>query len=214
VIAFELGRSDIGFGRLIVDDGGITRARLFRTRRIAWADVRSYRLGAAPANATGDLGRAFGGWYAAAVDFMAAARGDARRMRYSFELIGERSRLLVNWRFEYVELAIEEALRRIGPRLLADARRELETTRVARFGPLAINADGVAWKSKPPLARAAVEAIEIAERLPLRFRVVQRDRALAYASAKLPDVPSVLHALELAEQLGYRVRGRELLGLF
>jgi hypothetical protein len=205
-VRFELFRSDIGFGKLIVDDTGITRERLFRTRRIEWAEVREYRLAATPQSRS-DFSRLFG-LYEVGADFVAALRGDRRPMRYDFELIGEQRRLVVNWRFDHVELAIEEALRHIGPRLLDEARRS------PRFGPLAIHADAVAWKTKPPLARSAVEAFEVSDTAPRRLRVLQHGRTFAYASATLSAIPNVLHALELADELGYRVRGRELLQLF
>lgn len=204
---FELLRSDIGFGKLIVDDTGITREKLFRTRRIEWAEVREYRLGLTPHSRT-EFNRVFGGLYGLGEDFVAGLRGDRRSMRYDFELIGDVRRLLVNWRFDHVELAIEEALRRIGPRLLDEARRS------PRFGPLAIHAHAIAWKTKPPLAHAAVEALEISDTAPRRLRVLQRGRTFAYASANLSAIPNVLHALELAEELAYRVRGREVLQLF
>jgi hypothetical protein len=207
----ELLRSDIGFGRLIVDDTGVTRERMIRTQRIAWADVRGYRLRVAPTNATGELGRVFGGGIAVVVDFVSALRGRSNKRRYSLELVGVRTSLLLNWRFEDVELAIAEALRRIGPPLLADARRVLAERSFVAFGDLAMRAEALQWKSHDPLARAAVEALEIVDTSPFTVAIQRRGRALPYARARLEAIPNVLAALELAEELGYRVRGRELL---
>src|ERR1700733_15509683 len=95
----ELGRSDIGFGTLIVDELGVTRRRLIRTQRIAWDDIREYRLGAKVQNATGELGRMFGGDIAMAIDFAQAVRGKRTPIRLSCELIGTEQRVMVNWRF-------------------------------------------------------------------------------------------------------------------
>jgi hypothetical protein len=211
---FELTRSDVGFGRLIVDDTGITRRRLIRTQRIEWDEVHSYRLGIMPTNSTGEAGRAFGGVIAAAIDFAAAVRGDRRPVRMSLELIGERRRLLVNWRFDNVVLAVEEALRRIGPRLRDEARRRFAADGVVRFGRLGVRAEAIGWKAKAPVAREAVEAIEISDGLPRRLRVLREGRALAHISVRLDQIPNVVTAIDLAEELGYRVRGRELLEAF
>jgi hypothetical protein len=212
-VTLELGRSDIGFGRLIVDDDGITRKRLIRRQRIEWADVRGYRLGVQPMNATGELGRGFGGDFAAVIDLVSAARGKAKRRRYTLELLGVHGRFVVNWRFTYVEAAIEEALRRIGPPLLADARRVLAEQNVVAFGGLAMRAEALQWKSSEPLARAAVESLAIIDTSPFTLAIQRRGRAWPYARIKLDAIPNVLVALAVAEELGYRVQGRELLEL-
>jgi hypothetical protein len=212
-VTFELGRSDIGFGRLIVDDDGITRKRLIRRQRIAWADVLGYRLGVRPMNATGELGLVFGREVASAIDLVSAARGKSTRRRHTLELVGSHARLVVNWRFTYVEAAIEEALRRIGPPLLADARRVLAEQSVVAFGDLAMRAEALQWKSKPPLARAAVESLAIIDTSPFTLAIQRRGRAWPYARIKLDGIPNVLVALAVAEELGYRVQGRELLEL-
>ena len=39
-VTFELGRSDVGFGKLIVDDAGVTRNGSIRTQRIEFDEIR------------------------------------------------------------------------------------------------------------------------------------------------------------------------------
>lgn len=209
--SFELGRSDIGFGKLVVDDAGITRHRMIRTQRIAWDDIIGYRLGVVFENATGAWGRSFGWDLAVIEDFIAALKGKRTAKRLSCELIAAQTRLMVNWRFSYVESAIDEIMRRVGPRLLASSERELEQTRVARFGDLVLSERGVQWRKRDPLAFEAVEDLAIIDSTPVQLAVHRRGRAFAYARFDLDDIPNVLVALEIAHQLGYRVRGRELL---
>jgi Bacterial PH domain len=204
----ELGRSDIGFGRLIVDEAGVTRKRMFRTQRIAWDDILGYRLGAKLMNATGEAGLVFGGDIAHFIDFWHALRGRRTPIRFSCELIGAQQRVMVNWRFANVELAIEEIMKRVGPRLLASSRAELARDNIAHFGALTIAKHGVQWKSREPLAFAAVEKLEIVNRSPVEIYVRQRDRAWPYAHFAMDDIPNALAMLELADELGYRVGGK------
>jgi len=44
VVPLELRRSDIGFGRVTVDDTGVTRQRALSVESIAWDQIRDYRL--------------------------------------------------------------------------------------------------------------------------------------------------------------------------
>jgi hypothetical protein len=143
------------------------------------------------------------------------ARGSRRRpvepvTRWRLELRGDAERVVVDWRSPEVSLAISETLRRVGPRLLAGLRDQLATRCCAQLGPLGLRAEAVAWKAKEPLPREAVEAIEIADWIPLRLRILRSGRALPYASTPLDRVPNVMAALDLAAELGFPVRGREL----
>ena len=44
MVALELRRSDIGFGRVVIDDVGVTRHYALRSTSIAWDEIRDYRL--------------------------------------------------------------------------------------------------------------------------------------------------------------------------
>ena len=44
MVELELRRSDIGFGRLVVDDTGVTRRFALSATSIALDEVRDYRL--------------------------------------------------------------------------------------------------------------------------------------------------------------------------
>ena len=82
---------------------------------------------------------------------------------------------------------------------------------IAQFGPLTIGEHAIRWGDKPALARAAVESVELFNSSPVRLRVMARRKVWPYGQAELADIPNLAAALELAEQQGYPVRGRELL---
>jgi hypothetical protein len=208
-VTFGLPRDGFGFGKLIIDETGIARKRMFGTQRIEWSDVREYWLRIEPANS-------ISGWGVLERILDALDRWTPygpTPPRHRLELVGEFEKLVIDSSFANVELAIDEAMRRIGPRLLADARRELDRTRVVTFGDFGVRAEALQWQGREPIARDAVEALEIIDNTPLQVFVQQRGKARAYAHIPLQRIPNVLVALELAEQLGYRVRGRERLQL-
>jgi hypothetical protein len=176
-------------------------------QRIAWDDIRSYRLSARLLPATHGLD---GGIIdvSSIIDFWHALRGDRSEIRLSCELIGEQQRVTLDERF-----AIDETLQRIGPRLLASARDELARDRVATFGRLALARHGVQWQTRDPIAFEAVDQLALVDTTPVQLFVHAKQRAWPYAKLALDDVPNVLAMLALAGELGYRVRGRELLQL-
>lgn len=61
-----------------------------------------------------------------------------------------------------------------------------------------------------PLPHDAVECVELFNSSPVRLRVMARGKVWPYGQANTADLPNLVAALELAEALGYRVRGREL----
>jgi hypothetical protein len=210
----ELRRADVGFGRVIVDDRGVTRRGLFRTRSLAWDDIRDYRLtiqlrGLAPdALYVLDSGLADVLWL---TDAIRAAQGQSR-VAFGIELHGDGGRRLeFNWRrFRGTTLAIAAILARIAERLAAPARAELAAHGTVRFGPLQLARHGVQWGDDPPLAREAIESIELFDTSPVRLRVMARGKVWPYGQAPTRRIPNLTAALELAESLAYRVRGREL----
>lgn len=207
-----LRRSDIGFGRVIVDDRGITRDRLIRTSFLAWEDIRDYRM-------TVEIrgGKLEVLYLLDWVNLLLIARDVARglrgdhRFRLGLELIGDRDRVFFNWRFRGVAMAIDRVLGRIAPPFAATARATLAREGLVRFGPLTLAADGVQWNELPPLPRERVETIELFNSSPVRLRVMARDKPWPYGQANTADIPNLAAVLQIAEQLGYRVRGRELL---
>lgn len=167
--------------------------------RIAWSDIRSYRLGARPISATHGINGGFVD-ISAIIDFWHALRGDRTETQLRCELIGDTQRLLID-----DTAAIDEIMRHIGPRLLARARDELARERVARFGGFTISARGVQWKTRDPIAIDAIEKLAVVDTTPVQLFVHVKHRAWPYAKLALDDVPNVLAMLELAGELGYRV---------
>lgn len=208
----ELRRSDIGFGRVVLDDHGITRTSLFSTQALPWGEIDDYRLTFEMTGGFPEL-LYFVDWIETALfvlDVVNAARGKSN-VRLGIELRGAARSLRFNWRFRDVTRAIAHVLDRIGPRVATNARARLATDRCVGFGDLVISEREVRWGNKPPLLREDVESIELFDSSPVRLRVMQRGAVLPYGQSPTAVVPNVHAALEIASSLGYRVRGGELL---
>ena len=208
----ELRRADFGFGRVILDDAGVTRRGLFRTRSLAWDAIRDYRLCVVlrGEEALASYGLALPKHDGS--DFVRAMHGESRR-ELAIELRGDGGRhLAISWqRFRNTDAAIAEILRRLRARLTERARTQLKIRGMASFGPLELAPHAVQWASRPPLAHDAVEAIELFDASPAQLRVMARGKVWPYGHAPTGHVPNVVTALELAEELGYRVRGTQLI---
>jgi hypothetical protein len=212
VVALELRRSDIGFGRVVVDDTGVTRHFALSAASIAWDEIRDYRLKIEIRGARLEV-LYLVRWIdmlLLANDVRKGYRGD-HRLRCGIVLLGDRTRVAFNWRFRGVEIAIAQILRRIHTRLAIPVRAGFARHGIAQFGPLTIGQHAIRWGDKPALPRAAVEGVELFNSSPIRLRVMARRKALPYGQAELADIPNLAAALELAEQQGYPVHGRELL---
>lgn len=212
MVALELRRSDIGFGRVIVDDTGVTREFAWSRKSIGWDEIRDYRLKIEIRGARLEVLYLIK-WIDLALlaaDIRNGYRGD-HRFRFGIELRGDHKRLAFNWRFLGVEIAIAQILRRIHPRLAAPVQAGFASHGIAQFGPFTIGEHALRWGEKPILARAAVERIELFNSSPLRLRVMARRKIWPYGQAALAGIPNLAAALELAEQQGYPVHGRELL---
>jgi Bacterial PH domain len=210
-VNLELRRSDIGFGRVLVDDTGVTRRRLLSAQSIAWDAIRDYRLKIEIRGARLEVLYLVDGLdlLLMASDVRNGYRGD-HRFRFGIELLGDAHRVAFNWRFRGVEIAIAQILRRIHPRLVQPVLAGFARHGIAQFGALTIGAHAIRWADKAALPRAAVESVELFNSSPLRLRVMARGKVWPYGQAELAEIPNVAAALELAEQQGYPVRGREL----
>lgn len=194
-----LHRSDFGVSRLIVDDEGVTFAGLVRQRRITFADVRGYRLTqTSKSNAVHTL-----------------VQGNQLVPKSyttcSIELLGQNGKLDTGLRFNHLERAIGRILARVHERLTTAARDELAKAGVARFGQLALARTGILWRDGVTIGPDAVEAVEVFDAWTTQFRVMKSGQAYPYVSASLDKIPNLLSALVIARELGYRVRGLELL---
>jgi hypothetical protein len=206
----ELHRSDIGFGRVVVDDSGVTRKGLFRSKHLRFSEIESYRLSLTLRGITGDTGYLVAGPLAWIADYGAAREG-RHRLRFGIELVGADTTLDFNWRFRAVHTAIAAVLGRMHERITARARQQLEETSVARFGGLALAEHGIQWKRHDPIPREAIECVQIFDSTDVTLRIMQKDRTLPYCSPELDDVPDLMSALAIAGELGYRIEGRHLL---
>jgi len=212
VVPLELRRSDIGFGRVTVDDTGVTRQRALSVESIAWDQIRDYRLTVEIRGARLEV-LYLVHWIDVllmANDVHNGYRGQ-HRMRFGIELRGETQRVAFNWRFKGVELAIAQILQRVHPSLAAPVHALFARTGIAKFGDLTIGEHAIRWADKPALLRGAVESVELFNSSPLRLRVMAKRKVWPYGQAALADIPNIVTALELADQQGYPVRGRELL---
>jgi len=212
VLELELRRSDIGFGRLVIDDTGVTRRFALSAASIAWDEIRDYRLKIEIRGARLEV-LYLVRWIdllLMANDVRRGYRGD-HRLRFGMVLLGEHKRVAFNWRFRGVEVAIAQILKRVHPQLMVPVQTGFARHGIAQFGPLTIGEHAIRWDARPALARAAVESVELFNSSPVRLRIMARRKVWPYGQAELADIPNVAAALELAEQQGYPVRGRELL---
>jgi hypothetical protein len=212
VVAFELHRSDIGFGSVVFDDTGVTRRFALSTASIAWDEIRDYRLKIEIRGARFEVL-----YLVRWIDMLLMAndvrngyRGD-HRFRFGIVLLGEHKRVAFNWRFRGVEVAIAEVLKRIHPRLALPVQLGFAHHGIAQFGPLTVGEHAIRWGDKPALPRAAVESVELFNSSPVRLRVMAKHKVWPYGQGELADIPNVAAALELVAQQRYPVRGRELL---
>lgn len=212
MVPLELQRADIGFGRVVVDDTGVTRERLWSRDAIAWDQIRDYRLtveirGAKIESAYLSV------WLQAVLTVLDARngyRGD-HHFRFGIVLLGDDHEVRFNWRFRGAGMAIAVILERIRGRLAAPVRATFAKTGIAKLGPLTIGEHAIRWGDKPVLPRTSVESIELFNSYPLKLRVMARGKVWPYGQAELDQIPNLLAALELAEDQGYRVLGRELI---
>lgn len=212
VVDLELRRSDIGFGRVVVDDAGVTRRFALSAASIAWHEIRDYRLTVEIRGSRLEVLYLLR-WIDVALmanDVRNGYRGQ-HRFRFGIVLLGDGRKVAFNWRFRGAELAIARILRRVHPALAGPVHADFARHRIARVGPLTIGEHAIRWGDRPALPRARVESIEVFNSSPLRLRVMARGKIWPYGQAELADIPNVLAVLELAEQQGYPVRGRELL---
>ena len=194
-----LHRSDFGVSRLIVDDEGVTFAGMVRKRRIAFADVHLYRLTqTSKSNAAHTL-----------------VQGNMLVPRSftvcSIEVAGPTGDLDIGLRFNHTEKAVARILARVHERLTAAARAELAKTGVARFGKLALARTGILWRDGLTIGPDAVEAIEVFDAWTTQFRVMKSGQTYPHMSTSLDKIPNLLSALVIARDLGYHVRGLDLL---
>ena len=214
MVPLELRRADIGFGRVVVDDTGVTRYGALSAASIAWDEIRDYRLTIEIRGSRLEVLYLFR-WIDMALmanDVRNGYRGD-HRFRFGIVLLGDDKRVAFNWRFRGAEMAIAQILRRIHARLALPVHAGFARHGIAQFGPLTVGEHAIRWANRPPLPRARVESVELFNSSPIRLRVMARGKSLPYGHAELADIPNVATALELVEQQGYPVRGRELLGV-
>jgi len=204
---FELGRSDIGFGKLIVDERGITRKKLFGRETILWDDVRDYRVKVE--FRARDPNMLWNNPITDVKNAVEAFRGNSRR-RYGMTLFGETSRVAFNWRFRDVGLAITFAIEQIDTRITNASRALLEQFGELRFGKLRLAAGGILVGSAF-LEAAEVEAIELFDANTLELRVMRKGKIWPLAKMQFHTVPNPYTLLAIAEELGYAIKGRELL---
>jgi hypothetical protein len=128
-------------------------------------------------------------------------------------LFGESTRVAFNWRFRDVGLAIAFAIEQIDPRLTKASRAVLAQGGELRFGKLRLASAGLLLGGEY-LAVSQVEAIELFDASTLELRVMRKGKVWPLAKLKFHTVPNPYSALAIAEELGYVVKGRELLPRF
>jgi hypothetical protein len=204
----ELKRSDLRLGRVIIDDLGVTRRGLFGTTRLAWGEVRDYRL-TIELKPLSNLLTSQIGLLGDLMVLMDLGRGNPA-FKLGIDLHGEGKHVAFNWRFKGVELGIAHVLQRIGEPLIEQARAQLTATGSATFGPIQLSRDHVRWGDRV-VERDAVESIEIFDNSPLEIRVMAHGKAWPVGHAPTSKIPNLVGLMRLAHELGYAVKGSGIL---
>ncbi len=169
---------------LVVDERGIVSRSWFRTRHLAWESIDDYRL---------------------------RVRPGANRLPGSISQLQGAGVSVTQggWLGDLVP-TIRVVLARLHPVLLDRARSSLARDGVARFGPLSLAAHGIQLREQPPVTREAIECVDVFGSYPVSLRVMLRGKVFPHCTVATKEIPNIVAALEIATQLGYSVRGRQL----
>ena len=208
----ELKRSDIGFGRIVIDDSGVTRHGVFSTTFVGYDEIEDYRLTIGLTGHAPELLYLIEGVNLLPIlnDVRRGMKGE-HRFRFGIELVGRTRSVSFNWRFRDAGLGIAAILKRITPRLSELIRAEVANTGAARFGTLHLSSQTVQIGTRDPLRQGDVESIELFDSSPIKVRVMKRGKVLPYGTLRMKDVPRIHALFETAEAFGYPVKGRNLL---
>ncbi len=205
----ELRRSGFGRGRVRIDDEGVARGRT----AIRWQEIDDYRIEIRHVQSSPSA------FYLVEMVGALLMWRDARdamdgvhRLHFALELSARSGkRVAFDCRFRGATAAMRAVLDRVAGRLEHTARADLDVRGRVQLGPLELAPQALAWDGREPLAREAVEAIELFDTTPAVLRVMKRGKVLPYAQAPTRAIPNLCAALDLAASLGYPVRGRELI---
>lgn len=197
----------LGSGRVSIDDHGITRERLLRgTRTLAWDQIEAYHL-TIEAGVESDLLSNLN-----PMNFLLGGSYGGRAIwQYGIVLVGGETHIEFDWSFEAATRVIAHVLRTIHDRMMSITRARLRDTGLLSAGDLRIAATEVQWRSDAPLRLEDVESIEFFNSSPVRMRVMKYEKVLPYAHCEMSDVANIIEVLEVAREIGYPVRGIELL---
>jgi hypothetical protein len=218
----ELKRADIGLGRVVFDDEGVSHHHaIAHTESIRWDEIEDYRLAIELTYESNLLTMNVPvlGALLFASDAVNAYKGD-HNLRFGMALTGHGRKVDFNWRFKDTMSGVVYVLHRIAKPFTAKARAQLQATGAATFGPLTLSRDEVRWNDFV-LERDGVAAIELGEGpapamsmqvgsvVELRVRARGRDKPIGHARTE--DIPNVCGALQIARDLGYPVTGAGML---
>jgi hypothetical protein len=198
----------LGKGRVVIDDHGVSRKGLLREHVLAWDDIEGYQLtielGGGPSmffdlNPVADLQEVIDG-----------LRGNST-VRCGLELHGGDTTVDFDWAFDDVNLAIAHVLGRLHPRLMSAMRAQLREARALVAGDLRITKTELVWGKRETLALDEVESIELFNSSPVNLRVMKHGKTWPYAQVAMKEIANVIEVLELTRELGYPVRGIQLL---
>ncbi len=174
-----------------------------RTRTLAWAEVREIWFRAIKVQAGGLIGAAV----SAAVD---ATRKDnpaplsERSSSITVRLVGPATVVKLTSNDRGVVAAFEEILRRVNPRLVADAVRTIRAGQAARFGKVSLSVAGLAIGHRTPVPFSDVQSLTIQKG---RLVLKKQGAWLAAAAVPIQKIPNVFSLLEAYRSVTYTSTG-------
>ena len=189
---------------VVVDDHGVTRRILFRTRALAWAEIEDYRLTIQPR-----ANRTAGQILVETIQNRGSHEVHLDHAYFKMRVASASREITFRGWFFDVAQSTNLVFAKLHPRLSALAAAELARDGAVRFGPFTLADHGIQWLDRPVVPREAVDSIEVFDSSPVSLRVTVRGKILPYGKASTAKIPNIGAALDLATSLGYSVRGRD-----
>ena len=184
--------------QILLHEEGIVAVEGRKRREVRWEEVeeiwfRAIKIGA---------GGLVGGLVGAAVEAAASGSGeglDPNTTQITARLVGRGRKITLTSNYRGVVGAVDEVLRRVNPRLVAECRRRLEQGETVAFGKVALSSAGVR------VGAAEVLPFDEIERFAIEGGRLGLKKLGAWRSKRLPihQVPNVYVLMEAFEVMAY-----------
>jgi hypothetical protein len=189
--------------RIRLHEEGIVAVNGGGGRELRWDEVQEIWFRAIRISAGGLVGGAIGAAVEAASSRAPGALNEGTTS-ITARIVGGGGGITLTSNYRGVVAAVEEVLRRVNPRLVADCQRRLEEGQTVIFGKVALSHSGVRFGRGKPVPLGEVERLAIEKgRLCLKRRGAWLSRGIP-----IHKIPNVLVLAETFDRLRGRVSTR------